>query len=326
MGSYKIKHITRYTYSYPVIDCTNQIMLYPIIDSSLEVSNHEIKITYDPDVDTFVDYFGNHIGVFSLIKPHTTLLIESTADVITKPITFPTDDMKAAEQWPLLRSLGAHTAYMDFLNPEIFASYDELKSILDDIVNKDKTPLENAILLCDYVYANFNYQKGITNVESKLEDVWRLKAGVCQDFAHIFLIILRMFDIPSRYVSGYICPKDKEMRGEGATHAWVEAYIPNYGWLGLDPTNKCIVNDQHVRLATGRNFSDCTPVKGTYKGSGEHTLEVSVQIKNGVSKSDKATQELPKFSYQAKNPGEPINSYRYYLEVQRKQQQQQQQQ
>ena len=112
------------------------------------------------------------------------------------------------------------------------------------------------------------------------------------------------------------------MRGEGATHAWVEAYIPFYGWLGLDPTNNCIVNDQHVKLAVGRNFSDCTPVKGTYKGSGQHTLEVSVEIKNGNTEKATQKQGLPKFSYQSKNPGKPINSYRYYLEVQQKQQQQ----
>jgi transglutaminase-like putative cysteine protease len=211
---------------------------------------------------------------------------------------------------------------MDFLKPEIFISYDEVKNILNDIISEEKTPLQNAIAFSEYVYNNFTYQKGITSVETKTEDVLKLKAGVCQDFAHILIIFLRMFEIPSRYVSGYICPKDKEMRGEGATHAWVEAYIPNYGWLGLDPTNNCIVNDQHVRLATGRNFTDCTPVKGTYKGSGEHILEVSVEIKNGTTRKTSEKQGLPKFSYQAKNPGEPINSYRYYLEVQQKQQQQ----
>ena len=326
MASYKIKHITRYSYTSTVIDCTNQIMLYPLIDALLEVRNHEIKISHNPAVETFVDYFGNHIGVFSVIKPHTELLIESVADVITKPITFPADDMNAREQWDLLKSLKNHAAYMDFLLPEVFVSYADVKNILSNVISEEKTPLQNAILLAEYVYSNFSYQKGITNVETKTEEVWQLKAGVCQDFAHILLIFLRMFEIPSRYVSGYICPKDKEMRGEGATHAWVELYVPNYGWLGLDPTNNCIVNDQHVRLATGRNFADCTPVKGTYKGSGEHTLEVSVEIKNGNSKKTAEKQGLPKFSYKAKNPGEPINSYRYYLEAQQKQQQQQQQQ
>lgn len=84
--------------------------------------------------------------------------------------------------------------------------------------------------------------------------------------------------------------------------------------MGLDPTNNCLVNDQHVRLAVGRNFTDCTPVKGTYKGSGGHTLEVSVEIRKGVAKK-RDKDEQPKFSYEAKNPGEPINSYRYYLEL-----------
>ena len=322
MPSYKIKHITRYSYSSAVIDCTNQIMLYPVIDARLEVRSHEIKISHDPVVETFVDYFGNHVGVFSVIKPHTGLLIESVADLITKPINFPVDDMNASEQWAFLKTLQNHTAYLDFMKPEVFLSYAEVKNVLNNLISGEKTPLQNAIVLSEYVYNNFSYQKGITNVETKTEDVWQLKAGVCQDFAHILLIFLRMFEIPSRYVSGYICPEDKEMRGEGATHAWVEAYIPNYGWLGLDPTNNCIVNDQHVRLATGRNFSDCTPVKGTYKGSGEHTLEVSVEIKNRTSGKIPEKQALPKFSYLSKNPGEPINSYRYYLEVQQKQQQQ----
>ena len=322
MSSYKIKHITRYSYSSTVIDCTNQIMLYPIIDSLLEVRNHEIKISHDPAVETFVDYFGNHIGVFSLIRPHTELLIESVANVITKPAIFPVDDMNHTEQWEFLNTVKNQPGFMDFMVPEVFISGEEVKNALSKIVSEDKTPLQNSILLSEYVYNNFSYKKGITSVESKTEDVWKLKAGVCQDFAHILLVFLRMFGIPSRYVSGYICPKDKEMRGEGATHAWVEAYVPNYGWLGLDPTNNCIVTDQHVRLATGRYFADCTPVKGTYKGSGEHTLEVSVEIKNGTAKKTNEKQGLPKFSYHAKNPGEPINSYRYYLEVQQKQQQQ----
>ncbi len=322
MPSYKIKHSTRYGYASTVIDCTNQVMLYPIVDAQLEVRKHEIQISHHPLVETFIDYFGNQTGVFSVIKPHTELLIESVAEVITKPVIFPAEDMNPVEQWELLKRTKNDKAHLDFLKQESFVSSHDVKNVLSDIVTEEKSPLQNAISLSDYVYHNFNYQKGLTSVETKTEEVWQLKAGVCQDFAHILLVFLRMFCIPARYVSGYICPKDKEMRGEGATHAWVEAFIPNYGWLGLDPTNNCLVNDQHVRLAVGRNFMDCTPVKGTYKGSGEHTLEVSVEIKNGSAKKTNEKQALPKFSYEAKNPGEPINSYRYYLEVQQKQQQQ----
>ncbi len=105
MPSYKIKHITRYRYASTVIDCTNQIMLYPVVDSLLEVRMHEIKISTYPAIETFVDYFGNHVGVFSVVKPHTELLIESEAEVITKGVTFPADDMNAADQWQQLAGL-----------------------------------------------------------------------------------------------------------------------------------------------------------------------------------------------------------------------------
>ncbi len=322
MAFYKIKHITRYSYSSPVIDCTNQIMLYPVIDSLLEVRKHEIRISNNPAVEIFADYFGNYTGMFSIIKPHSELLIESEVEVVTKPIIMPLDDTPAEDQWKFLEAITYQLEYMDFLTEEHSSSQEDIKNTLQELISHNLSPLQNGIQLSEYIYNNFVYQKGITSVETSIDEVWKLKAGVCQDFAHILLVLLRMVRIPAKYVSGYICPKDKEMRGEGATHAWVEAYIPHYGWLGLDPTNNCIVNDQHVRLAVGRNFSDCTPVKGTYKGSGQHILEVSVEIKNGSNIKSAEKQAQPKFSYQAKNPGEPLNSYRHYLEIQQKQQQQ----
>src|SRR6266581_1374290 len=101
---------------------------------------------------------------------------------------------------------------------------------------------------------------------------------VCQEFAHMVLVMLRMINIPARYVSGYVCPNKNGMRGEGATHAWVEAYIPFYGWLGIDPTNNSLTSHLHVRLAVGRSFSDVSPVKGTYKGTSRHVLEVGVTV------------------------------------------------
>lgn len=130
-----------------------------------------------------------------------------------------------------------------------------------------------------------------------------------------------MIGIPARYVSGYICPNNNDLRGEGATHAWVDAYIPYYGWIGLDPTNNCIVSDRHVRLAIGRNFSDCTPVKGTYKGSSEHTLQVYVTIENGMLKTNiDADVFEPSFTYHVQNQNNQNNSYRIFLEMQQQQQ------
>jgi transglutaminase-like putative cysteine protease len=230
----------------------------------------------------------------------------------------PADDIDPARQWEDLYSVHEQVPYLDFLTLEHFSADDEVTGIMRGIVKTTPTPFTAACALSTFVYDHFEYKKGITNVETKVDEIWKLKAGVCQDFAHILLVMLRITGIPARYVSGYICPKDQELRGEGATHAWVEAYIPFYGWVGLDPTNNCIVNDRHVRLAIGRSFLDCTPVKGTYKGSSEHTLEVSVTIENGQPKRE-GQKEAPIFTYQVHNPGASDNSYRRFMEMQQQQ-------
>jgi transglutaminase-like putative cysteine protease len=209
---------------------------------------------------------------------------------------------------------------MDFMHHEGFTSEPVIKSVLGENFLLQETPLVNAKRLSGYVYENFEYKKGVTNIETTVDEILKIKAGVCQDFAHLLLVMLQMTGIPARYVSGYICPGTDEMRGTGATHAWVEAYIPFYGWLGLDPTNNCIANKKHVRLAVGRNFSDCTPVKGTYKGSSEHELEVSVQITNGENAATDDQEAVPLFSYTSQNPAINSNSYLQYLEMQQQQQ------
>ena len=152
-------------------------------------------------------------------------------------------------------------------------------------------------------------------MHSILEEVWKLKAGVCQDFTNVLLQLVRMTGIPARYVSGYICPNDEITRGDGATHAWIEAYIPFYGWFGVDPTNNTIANENHVRLAIGRNYNDCSPVKGVFKGKVEAKLEVKVEVKTSKNEFEVAT--MPSIS-----TTENVNSYKRNLE--RIQQQQQQ--
>jgi transglutaminase-like putative cysteine protease len=177
---------------------------------------------------------------------------------------------------------------------------------------------------CQYVYDNFEYIKGVTTVETTLDEIWKIKSGVCQDFAHILMEMLRLVQIPARYVSGYICTYKNGLRGEGATHAWAEAYIPDYGWIGIDPTNNCIANETHVRLAVGRNFSDCSPVKGVYKGSSNHKLEVAVSVddENSLGGEFKPVDDTPAISVA---PAYPKNSYQRYMEMIAAQQQQQQQ-
>jgi transglutaminase-like putative cysteine protease len=329
MPSYTIKHITRYSYAAEVVDGANQIMLYPLSDERLQVARHEVCVSSDsgnrhgPPIDTYVDAFGNTVGVFTVLEPHTVLVIESSAEVTTHPIQFPMDEQPAEQQWQDLRSRQCDPAFIDFLAPEDFKSLMDVKTTLSRLTSPAEKPLKNALLLSEYVFDNFEYRQGVTNVETPAEDIWHLKAGVCQDFAHILLALLREVGIPARYVSGYVCPKKEEgeaqVRGIGATHAWVEAYIPFYGWLGLDPTNNTIVNDGHVRMAIGRNFPDCTPVKGTYKGIGTHKLHVSVHIDYANPIQAEPLALVPAPLYEVPDPEMPANSFRLYQEQQQQQ-------
>ena len=321
MPEFEIQHITRYIYEGPVRDSANQIILFPIKDQFQDVVKQELTITGNPQVDTHIDYYGNEVGSFTYSEPHNVLTINSKIWVVTKHRTLPVSDIFPAQQWEDLKRLQFVVPYIDFLRQEYFDGIDELKVIVDAEKMKDDTPYHVALRFCQYVYDNFNYIKGVTTVETRLDEIWKLKAGVCQDFAHILMEMLRMVNIPARYVSGYICTSRNNMRGEGATHAWAEAYIPDFGWLGIDPTNNCIANETHVRLAVGRNFSDCSPVKGVYKGSSNHKLEVAVSVddENVLNNSDVHFGEASATVVSSAQK----NSYQRHLEIMQQQQQQQ---
>ncbi|TWJ02286.1 transglutaminase-like putative cysteine protease [Mucilaginibacter frigoritolerans] len=324
MPEFEIQHITRYIYEGPVRDSANQIILFPIKDQFQDVIKQELTITGNPLVDTHIDYYGNEVGSFTYSEPHTVLTINSKLWVTTKHRELPVNDIFPAHQWEDLKRLQFMVPYIDFLKQEYFEGIDELKAIIEQQSQNDDTPYHVALRFCQYVYENFEYIKGVTTVETKLDEIWKLKAGVCQDFAHILMEMLRMVHIPARYVSGYICTSKRNgMRGEGATHAWAEAYLPDYGWLGIDPTNNCIANETHVRLAVGRNFSDCSPVKGVYKGSSNHKLEVAVSVddENVLNNSDAMIAEAHVTNIVS---DAPKNSYQRYMEIIQQQQQQQQ--
>ena len=329
MPVFKIKHITNYRYESPVRDSANQIILFPIKDEYQQVIKHDLNISGTPDVDIFIDYYGNEIGTFTQKEPHTQLKIYSKIYVETHAKALPQDDIFVNEQWQILNDIKYEVPYIDYLKQEYFPEAESLKEIVKNLKDTEDTPYKTAVKFCNYVFREFTYIKGVTTVDSTLSEILGLKAGVCQDFAHILTTMLRFTQIPARYVSGYICPNRDGMRGEGATHAWAEAYIPEYGWLGLDPTNNCIANENHVRLAVGRNFSDCSPVKGVFKGSSGHVMEVTVSVGHDEDDAFEVDSYIqPKeINYVKPNPSTPNkNSYQRYMDAIMQQQQQQQQQ
>lgn len=319
MPQFRIQHITRYIYEDTVRDSANQIMLYPVNDEFQSVQQHMLTISGNPTIHIHDDYYGNKVGTFTYAHPHHEMIINSQLTVETKPKKLPADDIPQDLQWIELKRIQKDIEFIDFCQVERFAKIGEIEKLVEAERSKNCSALETAKHFNKYVYDNFLYKKGITTVETTLAEIWDLKSGVCQDFAHILLALLRSVGIPSRYVSGYICPNKSGMRGEGATHAWVEAYLPFYGWLGIDPTNNCIVNEQHVKLAVGKDFSDCSPVKGTYRGTSNHTLEVGVTVTYEDGKIQQAevipaiepTPVTTTSSYQ--------NSFRKYQEMQMQQ-------
>lgn len=320
MPRFTIRHITRYSYEEPVRDSANQVILFPLKDEYQDVTKQELQITGEPQIEIYKDYYGNEIGSFTYADPHRELIIDSKIEVTVTAKVMPTDTEAKEKQWENLQQVKFTYPYIDFIKQELFAANDEVKNL--DVISQSRqlTPLAAAMQLNKYVFETFSYNKAVTDVETTIDEVWKLKAGVCQDFAHVLLVMLRMIDIPARYVSGYICSNKNGMRGEGATHAWVEAYIPFYGWLGIDPTNNCMVNDLHVRLATGRSFGDVSPVKGTYKGTSHHVLEVGVT----VSYEDGSTTEEPSAVLVPQPHKNTVtgtsNSYRRHLEMIQQQQ------
>lgn len=276
MPIFRIHHVTKYEYDRPVKESMNNIMIYPFHSEEQETLQQELSITGNPDVFTYTDYWGNKAGTFNLLAPHREMVIESKLLIRTLipakmelPATYVTDIEKFASQDLQLAELSRVSAV-------------QAQALMQEYVDALSSPAKTVAGIvedtCTFIYTQFTYIKGITNIETTVDEILEKQAGVCQDFAHVMLELLRMMDIPARYVSGYICPNKNGMRGEGATHAWVEAYIPGHGWAGSDPTNNVWVTNHHVKLAVGRNFNNCSPVKGTFKGPARQSLSVYVSV------------------------------------------------
>ncbi|MGB4960881.1 MAG: transglutaminase family protein [Saprospiraceae bacterium] len=325
MPTYKIKHITHYKYEQAVYDSINQIMLYPFQDYLQKVIFHEIRITNKPAIEVFTDKFGNSLGIFSILSPHDELNVTSQLEVEVLPLVEPEFSISIDDQWKQYEGLAKHFMYKDYLTIESIKNMASIEEKVNELLDTSQSPLQNAQAFSKYINQNFEYNQIVTSVETEVDEIWNIKAGVCQDFAHVLLVLLRSIKIPSRYVSGYICPRHDEFRGAGATHAWVEIYIPDYGWIGLDPTNDCLASDKHVRLAVGRYFNDCTPVKGIFKGNLNHVLEVSVTVEDADSSVKKSFDPNafqnqppvpPAFVSQVVAPTHNDNSYQMHKQMQ----------
>jgi transglutaminase-like putative cysteine protease len=277
MPVFNIHHVTRYEYEKPIKESVNEIRLFGLNCPEQEILQQEIHVTHQPDIQIYRDYYGNKVGIFSIPEPHLSLQIDCkmlVRTIQTKPNAAGSDagfealQQEMADRLPLLEC----SMYHPIANQSVI---DEIAGV----ISKNETSIFRIVEKAShYVFSHFTYTKGITNIFTTVDELLNHKSGVCQDFAHVLLQILRTLGIPARYVSGYICANSNGVRGQGATHAWVEAWIPGSGWTGIDPTNNVWVTMHHVKLSVGRSFSDCTPTKGIYKGNARQNLSVYVSV------------------------------------------------
>ena len=291
MPVFRIQHITTYEYDRMIQESMNEIKIFPIISDEQELIESRLTISGNPEVHYFYDYWDNRSGNFNLFPPHRELIINS--EVIVK--TLQPDILRMNfisvfnEMW---NEVNGNLKMVELSRPDYIRSQNQINEIIQAVYSPDHSVALTIKNCCEFIYKNFKYIKGITTVETTVDEILMQRAGVCQDFAHVMLQVLRTLNIPSRYVSGYICPNKSGMRGEGATHAWVETWIPRSGWAGIDPTNNVWITNTHVKLAVGRNFADCSPVKGSFRGPAEQKLSVFVSVDYEDGQIVKALNEV----------------------------------
>lgn len=277
MPVFNIHHITKYEYDRPVKESVNEIRIHPFTCAEQETLYHQVNITHQPEVLLTNDYWGNKTGMFNLMSSHKELVIESKLIIRTLGQSEP-NLHSLADLNTLQKDIASNLALLELSYLQEIELREKIEAIVQEFYKPGMSVANIVSECCNYIFTHFNYIKGITTIETTVAEILELRSGVCQDFAHLMLEALRSLGIPSRYVSGYICPNKNGMRGEGATHAWIEAWIPEIGWTGIDPTNNVWVTTHHVKLAVGRHFNDCSPVKGTFKGPARQSLSVYVSV------------------------------------------------
>ena len=267
----EIEHTTRYRYSGPIAETVMEVRLRPMDGNGQRCLDFELELSHGVQPRAYVDGFGNHVHYFNLVRPHSGLSLASRSTVETGlgPDPDPGED--------LVRD------YLRFRSPvKDVAGVRELA--LSHAISDPSAPVEVEGALDDLTHTisrEFTYDRTVTNVYSAVDDVLALRAGVCQDFAHLFIAVARAMGVPARYVSGYIhSPGD---RAAAASHAWAEAWVAGRGWIGFDATQPVRTTPHHVRLAVGRDYTDAAPTRGVYVGSATGAMSVSVRTREVAS-------------------------------------------
>jgi len=278
--AYSVRHITRFKYEPAVRESVMEVRMQPRTDARQRCLSFSLDVTPRATMMMYRDFFGNAVHHFDIPGQHE--LIEVAAQAVVEVLPPLAAQASAVGGWEELDARVALGDYWEMMLPSQYARptelLEKLRVHLD--LRRRGNPLELLMELNMEMYEFFEYAPNTTKVDSPIDEALESRRGVCQDFAHIMIALVRQLKIPCRYVSGYLFHEDsaKDRSPAGATHAWVEAYLGELGWVAFDPTNNLLGCERHVRVAIGRDYADVPPTHGVHKGEAGSELSVTVSV------------------------------------------------
>lgn len=280
MRKYLIRYFSRNTYYSEVLKASFQLLVAPAENETQTVKSLDIKNSLNSELSLTKNVFGFDVYSMGLSKTFNQFNISLEAEVLKKEVNpFNFVFLDPAKEAEIIQQPDFYIDNHLFLNETTYTQ-------LPKSFNSPFSRFDGNEQLFDYLYklneeihGFIAYQKGFTNTETLLKDVVKFKMGVCQDFAHLFIAICRKQKIPARYVSGYL-NQGANLTGNMFLHAWAEAYIPEIGWIGYDPTNKLVVDHNYIKIAHGLDYQDCSPIKGVLNTVGSNVTEHNVEVIN----------------------------------------------
>ncbi len=278
---YVVRHVTRFRYSAPVTESMMEVRMQPRGEGCQRCLSFELTTSPRTRIMSGHDYLGNVVHHFNIPHRHTQLTITAQSLVAITPSP-PLGNALDVSAWSELDALVADSDVGEMLVPSVFARPTErLRDLARELgLQRRDDPLSLLREINSEVHNAFTYMPQSTRVDSPIDDALCMRQGVCQDFTHIMIALVRELGIPCRYVSGYLYRRVDEpgrLRVD-ASHAWVETLLPGLGWVGFDPTNNSVVGERHIRVAVGRDYADVPPTRGVFKGMAETELGVAVQV------------------------------------------------
>lgn len=274
----EIEHITTYEYTGDIDSQYNEVRVTPRDTSKQFMIEHTLEISPHSSVEKYKDYFGTRVTTFALEKPHNSLSI--TAKSLVETAAGASRVSNSPVTWNHVKSSVVSDTYCEYLSKTEFVDDLDFDQNLIDQFSSMETPGKAVEAVMAWLRESIAYVPGATSVNTKASQALKARTGVCQDFVHLALSMLREIGIPCRYVSGYLYPFDHGEVGEivaGESHAWCEVWLGD--WYGVDPTNDTPVSERHVLVGWGRDYSDVAPVKGVLHGDPRSEMTVQVYLK-----------------------------------------------